>query len=574
MTATELLRALTNHLWQSSLCFLLAWILARLLRRAPARARFAIWAAASLKWLVPFAALRALGAVIPWRPAALFSPPLQLALALQPFRATRAAVATAAAPPPGAHPHDWAAWALTAWCGGAVALAAPWALRWWRMARAVRAAEPLAGLPLRAVETACALEPGVFGIVRPVLVLPAGFAARMEPEQLAAVVAHEACHIRRHDNLWALLHMAVQAAFWFHPIVWWTGRQMLASREQACDAAVLAAGGDPEAYIQTLLRVCRQTLASPLPCMAGIAGGDLAGRIAAILSDGAGRRLARSARCALWAVGIAVIAAPIAAGLGGGAALAQRRAGIAPLTFSAAVLRVDASSGGVEGGCHGVDSGPQDPRFAVPLGRCVIAGGRLSHMMSIAFNLPMGRISGLPDWDGPSRWAVEAEVENPHTATEAQLLGLLQNFLIKEFQLKLRRETKLASTYLLAVDDAAKLHRASDQEAQTIAPDADGRLHLRAWSMQDLADFLSGIPTVGRPVMDRTHLAGRYDFTLEFLSKPGADSRALKVGLANWQSVVHDVRSELGLKLEPAKSPVRTIVIESATKPTGCPCSQ
>lgn len=577
MTASVLLAMLANHVWQSSLCFLLAAALALALRRAPARVRFAIWTAASLKWLVPFAALRALGALIPWRHPALVAPPPPLAFAIQPFHAIPAAAASALAPLAAAPPHHWAAWALAVslsgvWCAGTVMIAALWTLRWWRMARAVRAAEPLAVLPLRAVQSPLASEPGIFGIFHPVLVLPAGFAAQLGPEQLAAVVAHEESHVRRRDNLWALLHMAAQAAFWFHPFLWWTGRAMLTTREQACDAAVVAAGLDPEAYVETLLRMCRSAVALPLPCMAGIAGGDLKLRIAAILSDGFARRLARPTRWALVALGMAVVAVPIAAGLGAGAALVQNPA--PALAFEVATLRVDTIHGGVQGGCRGFDSKSQDPRFAVPLGRCLIVGGRLSHMMSIAFNLPMERISGYPAWDGPSRWEVEAEVEHPRAATESQLLTLLQNFLVKQFHLQLRHETKLASTYFLEVSNPAKLHPAPAQENRTLAPDADGRLHLQAWSMPELADFLSGIPTVGRPVADHTHLAGRYDFTVEFLSQPAANVRAFKAGLANWQTVFQDLRSQLGLKLESAQSPVQTIVITSATKPRGCPCSQ
>jgi len=57
----------------------------------------------------------------------------------------------------------------------------------------------------------------------------------LTPAQLRAVLAHEACHIRRHDNLTAAIHHCVQILFWFYPPVWWIGANLLREREAACD---------------------------------------------------------------------------------------------------------------------------------------------------------------------------------------------------------------------------------------------------------------------------------------------------------------------------------------------------
>ena len=69
-------------------------------------------------------------------------------------------------------------------------------------------------------------------------------------------MAHEVCHVRRRDNLTAALHMLVEAAFWFHPLVWWLGARLVAERERACDEAVLRLGRRPEAYAEGILKVC------------------------------------------------------------------------------------------------------------------------------------------------------------------------------------------------------------------------------------------------------------------------------------------------------------------------------
>ena len=90
-----------------------------------------------------------------------------------------------------------------------------------------------------------ALEPGILGIFHPVLLLPAGISERLNNEQLDAILMHELCHVRRHDNVAAALHMLVEALCWFHPLIWWIGRRLVDERERACDEEVLKLGTDP-----------------------------------------------------------------------------------------------------------------------------------------------------------------------------------------------------------------------------------------------------------------------------------------------------------------------------------------
>ena len=54
--------ALASHLWQSLLCFALAYALVALTRAHSARVRLWLWRLAALKWMVPFALVTALGA--------------------------------------------------------------------------------------------------------------------------------------------------------------------------------------------------------------------------------------------------------------------------------------------------------------------------------------------------------------------------------------------------------------------------------------------------------------------------------------------------------------------------------
>ena len=71
------------------------------------------------------------------------------------------------------------------WACGFVVVVGRWSREWLRIRAIVRAASPLPlDLPIRVVSTAARLEPGVFGILRPVLLLPEGLADRLTQAQL------------------------------------------------------------------------------------------------------------------------------------------------------------------------------------------------------------------------------------------------------------------------------------------------------------------------------------------------------------------------------------------------------
>jgi hypothetical protein len=154
----------------------------------------------------------------------------------------------------------------------------------------------------------------VVGIVRPVLLMPAEITTRLTAAQLDAVMRHELCHLRRHDNLTSAIHMLVEAIFWFHPLVWWIGARMLEERERACDESVVQSGSDPRIYAEAILRVCRSCLASDLACVAGVSGADLKLRLEAIMTKEV-KSLSSGKRFALAVLALAAVSTPVMVGL-------------------------------------------------------------------------------------------------------------------------------------------------------------------------------------------------------------------------------------------------------------------
>lgn len=311
-----------NHLWQSTLFALAIAGLTLLLRRNSARLRYWLWLVASIKFLVPFAALAALGAQIPWHPvvaeqgaaapvvldiAGDFTAPMAFDLQQVPANG-------AATPPEATLPLMWV---FAAWAMGAGFVSVRWLTRWLEVRRALHNSVRMTGIdfpvPVRA--TSAGFEPGIVGIFRPSLLVPAGIQERLTPAQMQAVLAHERCHLRCRDNLAASLHMRVEVLFWFHPLVWWIGARLIEERERACDEEVVREGHSAAGYAEGILAVCEHYIASRLRSVSGVSGADLRKRIERIARKTLAVQLGRPKKLILAGAMGCLIAAPIGAGM-------------------------------------------------------------------------------------------------------------------------------------------------------------------------------------------------------------------------------------------------------------------
>jgi len=306
-----------NHLWQSTLFAIAVWLITLTLRKNRAAVRHRLWLAASVKFLVPFSLLAGLGSHFQWETSVTPPPAVSMVVETvsQPFSASGVSVI-----PPGTASAPQAsrifAVLVGVWICGIAANLFGWLIRWRQVRRAVRLAAPadLDG-SVKVMYGPARFEPGVFGVFRPVLLLPEGITQRLSPAQLQAVLAHELCHVRRRDNLAMAIHMAVEALFWFHPLVWFIKARLLEEQERACDEEVLLLGGDPQVYAESILRICEIYLTSPLICVSGIAGSNLKKRIEDIMRNRVALNLSLSRALLLAVAAIVALAGPILVGV-------------------------------------------------------------------------------------------------------------------------------------------------------------------------------------------------------------------------------------------------------------------
>jgi len=339
---------ITTHLLQSTACVVIAGLLALALKRAPARTRYSIWLFASLKFLVPFSLFTAAGTYLGAWTSPLATPKVSVVMRwldqsflVWGFDQPAGGVAAGL---PGAMERLvvltlGAIWgtgvvSLTVWRSkqvrelGAMARTLP-LLEQGREAEALGRVMRMMACPARIELLQCdaGIEPGVLGVFQPKLLWPSQLSDRLSDEELESLLAHEVGHVSRRDNLTALMQVAVETLFWFHPVVWWVGARLVSERERACDEEVLKMGADNRSYAEGILKVCKFGVRAPAAFVAGIAGPRLTERIEWILERQSAATLTRSARLLLAGIVAASLGVPVAAG-----ALSSHREPPAPAT--------------------------------------------------------------------------------------------------------------------------------------------------------------------------------------------------------------------------------------------------
>lgn len=242
-----------------------------------ARAAYALWAAPLVRAVVP--PLPQMAVALP-SPAVLSSAKYQL-------------IVTQGA---GAASSSWPQALLGLWLAGAAIYLALQLLRHHLfVAQALRAGRPLdiAGVDYDVVASSAVHGPLATGLVHPLILVPADFTRRFDPEQQRLALLHEQCHHRRGDIWASAAALIVTSLLWFNPIVHLALGAFRRDMEAACDARVLADTGRSAApaYAETILRCA----ASPVPrsLCALTAIDELKGRLLMLsTSHGPGRRYA------------------------------------------------------------------------------------------------------------------------------------------------------------------------------------------------------------------------------------------------------------------------------------------
>ena len=140
---------------------------------------------------------------------------------------------------------------------------------------------------------------------------------------------------------------------------------------------------------------------------------------------------------------------------------------------------------------------------------------------------------------------------------------MLQPLLAERFHLKVHTEQRHMPVFqLVLAKGGPRIKQAMQDEISKpgVIDGRDGRIQGVGSELASLPSLLS--KEVGRPVVDRTGLTSRYDFTLEYVPAVRA-----AVDETSGTSIFTAVEEQLGLKLKPARQPMDVLVIDSIVLP-------
>jgi uncharacterized protein (TIGR03435 family) len=179
-----------------------------------------------------------------------------------------------------------------------------------------------------------------------------------------------------------------------------------------------------------------------------------------------------------------------------------------------------------------------------------------------AYDILPEQLIGAPPWTGSERFDIEGKFDqdavNARSADSRQYQLRLQALLASRFQFQMHRESREWQSYVLVVGKRGPKMKPSKGGGGS-GRSSRGHMESKGLTMENLAANLASL--LGRPVVDQTGLAGKFDFTLDYEEEgQPVETHA--------PSLVAAVQEQLGLKLEVKKAPVEMLVVDRVERPS------
>jgi len=219
--------------------------------------------------------------------------------------------------------------------------------------------------------------------------------------------------------------------------------------------------------------------------------------------------------------------------------------------------------------------GQQGKLFTVRGRQIMTVNTTVGDLVAFAYGVHPRQIVRGPGWLETDKFDIAGEPDIEGVPNQAQMRKLVQKLLADRFKLVFHREQQELSIYSLVVGPKGPTLTKSSADPNGLPSLLFRGLGSLPASNATMADFATVMQTavLDRPVVDRTGLTGRYDFTLTWTpDETQFASMGIKVppppADATAPSLFTAVQEQLGLKFEPARGAVDVIVIDGVEHPS------
>jgi uncharacterized protein (TIGR03435 family) len=195
-------------------------------------------------------------------------------------------------------------------------------------------------------------------------------------------------------------------------------------------------------------------------------------------------------------------------------------------------------------------------------------------LMTMAYGLHPSQIVNGPSWLESERFDIMAKPDDPGIPNVTQLKVMVQKLLAERFGLAFHTESREMTAYVITVGKGGPKLTKNDSGGNLpgFGGRGPGAFGVRNSTMAEFAGFLQG-NILERPVVDKTGLTDKYDFTLEFRptgqlsAAPGGAPAQLPPEIEARADFFTAIQEQLGLKVENMRTPVEVYVIDKIQKP-------
>ncbi|MEO8099905.1 MAG: TIGR03435 family protein [Acidobacteriota bacterium] len=197
----------------------------------------------------------------------------------------------------------------------------------------------------------------------------------------------------------------------------------------------------------------------------------------------------------------------------------------------------------------------------------------LMNLITFSYDVHERQVSGAPSWADSDKFDITVKPDMPGQPNITQMKKLFKEVLADRFQLKFHTEKRDISVYAITLP-AGTQHKltksAANSNIPSLAYPRAGMLPARNATITELAQSMQSA-VLDRPVIDRTGIEGRYDFTIDWMpdeTQFASFGPPQAIPDNGKPDIFKAYQEQLGLKIEGVRAPADVLVLDKTERPS------